>query len=280
MEYIDTRREAIEERLEATVSAIEPDGLAEPMEHALLSGGKRVRPTLTVLTCEAVGGSVDDAMEYAVGIELVHSASLVVDDIIDRAPVRRGVDSTWAAHDHGGALVGSDGLLGEALARFSRDPQALLLITDALVELGEGEATELVDHPVTREQYIDLARRKTGVLFKAAAEVGVIAGDGDQNARDGLGTYAERVGIAFQIRDDVLDVVADVDTLGKQGGRDADMERPSLLDVSDMTPDEADTFAKEQADVALEALDGVPIVEDDIREYLEELAHFVVMRER
>ncbi len=279
MEYIDSRRNAIESRLEATVSTIDPDGLAEPMRHSLLSGGKRVRPTLTVLTCEAVGGTMDEALEYAVGIEMVHSASLVVDDIIDRATVRRGVDSTWAAYDHGGALIGSDGLLGEALARFSRDPRALSLVTDALVELGEGEATELVDHPVTREQYIDLARRKTGVLFKTAAEVGVLAGDGGDEALASLGTYAERVGIAFQIRDDVLDVVADVETLGKPAGRDADMERPSLLDVSDMTPEEADTFAKEQAQVALDALDQVPVVDDQITRYLEELAHFVVTRE-
>lgn len=280
MEYIDVRRQAIEDRLAVTVGAIEPDELADPMRHALLSGGKRVRPTLTVLTCEAVGGSIDDALEYAVGIELVHSASLVVDDIIDRATIRRGIDSTWAAYNHDGALVGSDGLLAEALARFARDPRALELITDALVELGEGEATELVDEPVSRDAYVELARRKTGVLFRAAAEVGVLAGGGDDTAVDGLGTYAERVGVAFQIRDDVLDVVADVETLGKPAGRDAAMERPSLLAVSDMEPDEADAFATEQSKIALEALDAVPIAQPEIRTYLEALARFVVTRDR
>ena len=280
LEYIKPRREAIEDRLERTVEVVEPDGLADPMRHALLSGGKRVRPTLTVLTCEAVGGSIDDALEYAVGIELVHSASLVVDDIIDRASIRRGTASTWSEYRHDGALIGSDGLLTEALDRFSRDPQALELITDALVELGEGEATELVAEPVSREAYIELARRKTGVLFRAAAEVGVLAGGGDGATLEGLGTYAERVGIAFQIRDDVLDVVADIETLGKPAGRDAAMERPSLLAVSDMDPDEADAFAKEQAAVALDALDGVSIADDTIRTYLESLARFVVTRDR
>lgn len=280
MAYIDQRRDLIEDRLEAAVSAIDPDALAAPMRHALLSGGKRVRPTLTVLACEAVGGDLKEALEFAVGIELVHSASLVVDDIIDRAAVRRGIDSTWAAYDHDGALIGSHGLVAEALGRFARDPRALDRITDALVELGEGEATELLDEPVTRDAYTELARRKTGVLFRAAAEVGVLAGDGDPAAIDGLGTYAERVGVAFQIRDDVLDVVADVETLGKPGGRDAAMERPSLLAVSDMDPEEADAFAREQSQIALEALDNVPIAEGQVETYLTELAHFVVTRER
>lgn len=278
--YIDQRRAIIEEHLDEAVASIEPTALGDPMRHALLSGGKRVRPTLTVLSCEAVGGSLDDALEYAVGIELIHSASLVVDDIIDRAAIRRGVDSTWAAHDHDGALIGSHGLVAEALARFSRDPRALDRITDTLVELGEGEATELVSEPVTRDAYVELARRKTGALFRAAAEVGAIAGGGDPAAIDGLGMYAERVGVAFQIRDDVLDVVADVETLGKPGGRDADMERPSLLAVSDMDPDEADAFAREQSTIALEALDGVTIAEPAVETYLTELAQFVVTRER
>lgn len=280
MDYIDHRRGVIEDHLAAAVTSIEPETLAEPMRHALLSGGKRVRPTLTVLACEAVGGDIEDSLEFAVGIELVHSASLVVDDIIDRAAMRRGTESTWSAYDHDGALIGSHGLVAEALGRFEHDPQALEVITEALVELGEGEATELVDEPVSRDDYVELARRKTGVLFRAAAEVGVLAGDGDQAAFDGLGTYAERVGVAFQIRDDVLDVVADVDTLGKPPGRDAAMERPSLLAVSDMDPEDADAFAREQSRVALEALDRVPVAEQQVESYLTELANFVVTRDR
>lgn len=280
MEYIEDRRDAIEDALGACVAAVEPESLAAPMRHALLSGGKRVRPTMTILACEAVGGTTDAALEYAVGIELIHSASLVVDDIIDRAIVRRGVESTWSAFDHDGALIGSDGLLGEALRRFARDPRALDHVTDALVELGEGEAFELVDHPVSREEYVELARRKTGVLFRASAEVGALAGGGGEAAIEGLGTYAERVGIAFQIRDDVLDVVADADTLGKPPGRDEAMDRPSLLAVSDMGPVEADAFAREQSARAIEAIEDVPIAGDEVRRYLEGLADFVVTRDR
>lgn len=280
MDYVAEYRATIDDRLATVVDDIEPEGLADPMRHSLLSGGKRVRPTLTLLTCEAVGGDPDDALEYGVGIELVHTASLVVDDIIDRAPIRRGIDSTWAAYDYDGALIGSDGLLAEAFARFASNPRAMALVANALVELGEGEATELVDRPQTKAEYVELARRKTGVLFRAAAELGVIAGNGPDSAVEGLGTYAERVGVAFQIRDDVLDVVADVETLGKPTGRDDAMDRPSLLAVTDLSPEAADQYAKSQAETAINALEGVELEDDDIGAYLEDLARFVVVRDR
>lgn len=278
--YLTDRRAAIERRLASSVETVEPEGLAAPMRHALLSGGKRVRPTLTLLTCEAVGGNREDALEFAVGIELVHTASLVVDDVIDRSRLRRGTESTWAAFDHSDALIGSDGLIAEAFARFQTNPQAMAIVADALVELGEGEASELVDQPTTEAEYVELARRKTGVLFRAAAEVGVIAGNGPQSAINGLGTYAEHVGVAFQIRDDVLDATSDSETLGKPSGRDDAMDRPSLLAIEDVTPSTANAYAEDQADAALDALAGVDLVDDEIETYLEELADFVVTRTR
>ncbi|MFP4627373.1 MAG: polyprenyl synthetase family protein [Halobacteriales archaeon] len=280
MEYVEARRGAIDARLEAAIDRVEPEALERPMRHSLLAGGKRVRPTLTVLTCEAVGGELEDALEFAVGIELVHTASLVVDDIIDRATIRRSAPSTWSAFGHDGALVGSDGLLAEAFDRFAGDPRAMALVAEALVELGEGEATELVDRPTTRAEYLELARRKTGVLFRAAAELGAIAGGADETTVDALGTYAERVGVAFQIRDDVLDVTADEAVLGKPAGRDDAMDRPSLLAVTDLSPTEADRYAWEQSRAALEALDGVDVVDDEVARYLADLARFVVTRER
>lgn len=280
MEYVRARRAIIDDHLEAAIASVEPTGLAESMRHSLLAGGKRVRPTLTVLTCEAVGGDLEDAIDYAVGIELVHTASLVVDDIIDRAPVRRGEASTWAAYDHGGALIGSDGLIAEAFERFAANPRAMRLVAEALVELGEGEATELVDRPTTRDEYIELARRKTGVLFRAAAELGAIAGDADDATIDAFGTYAERVGVAFQIRDDVLDVTADEETLGKPAGVDDAMDRPSLLAITDLTPAEADRYAYDQSTDALHALARIDVVDSEVEGYLEELARFVVTRER
>jgi geranylgeranyl diphosphate synthase type I len=280
MEYLERRRGRVEDRIEAVLAEVEPDELGEEVEHVVLSGGKRVRPTVTVLVCEALGGDVEDAVDFAVGIELVHSASLVIDDIIDRSELRRGTPSAWAEYGHGPAIIASDGLLGEAFALFSTDERAMQAVSEAMVELGEGEATELVAEPTSEDEYMELARRKTGALFRAAAELGAIAADADAYTVERFGTYAERVGVAFQMRDDVLDATADAEDLGKPTGHDAAMERPSLVQVGDLTPEEADERAREQSDVALEALAAVDADNSRALDYLEDLAEFVVVRER
>ncbi|PSQ44648.1 isopentenyl pyrophosphate isomerase [Halobacteriales archaeon SW_7_68_16] len=280
MEFLERRRSLVEDRLEAVIRGVDPDELADDLAHATLSGGKRVRPLVTVLACETVGGDPEDAVEFAAGIELVHTASLVIDDIIDRSPMRRGVDSSWAAAGYGPAIVASDGLLGEAFALFSSDPRATRTVADALVELGEGEASELVTTPEEIDEYIELARRKTGVLFRAAAELGAVAAEADPATVDALGEYAERVGVAFQIRDDVLDATADAADLGKPAGVDADLDRPSIVQVTDLSPDAATGRAREEADRALDALDTVAAADTEARAYLADLAEFVVVRER
>ncbi len=280
MEPLERRRGLIEERLVAVVDGVEPDRLSEEVRHVALSGGKRVRPTVTVLACETVGGDAAEAVDFGVGIELVHGASLVIDDIIDRSELRRGSASAWAEFGHGPAIVASDGLLGEAFALLSADPRATRVVAEAMVELGVGEATELSEVPESEDEYMTLARRKTGALFRAAAELGAIAADADAVAIEALGEYAERVGVAFQIRDDVLDAVADPATLGKPAGRDVEMDRPSVVQVTDLSPEEADERAREEAERAMDALSRIDAADSEARGYLEDLAEFVVERER
>jgi len=290
MDVLAHRKGLVEDRLESVVDRVDPEQLSDELRHATLSGGKRVRPVVTLLACEATGGDAesDQAVDFGVGVELVHTASLVVDDIIDRSDVRRGVDSTWAAYGYGPAIVASDGLLGEAFALFSAEPEAAQIVSEAMVELGEGEAMELVDRPTTQAEYMELARRKTGVLFRAAAELGAVAADADPFTVESFGEYAERVGVAFQIRDDVLDATADAAELGKPTGTDAAMERPSIVQVTDLSPSEANDLAREEADAAMAALrdvetavaDGTEPEDTTAIEYLRDLAEFVVVRER
>ncbi|MUV90700.1 polyprenyl synthetase family protein [Halapricum sp. CBA1109] len=280
MEYLERRRSLVADRLEAVLADVEPETLSSEVEHVVLAGGKRVRPTVTVLVCEALGGDPEDAVDFAVGVELVHNASLVVDDIIDDSDLRRDSPSAWAAFGYGPAIIASDGLLGEAFALFSTDERAMQAVAEAMVELGEGEATELLDKPDSEATYEKLARRKTGALFRAAAELGAIAADADPYTVEAVGEYAERVGVAFQMRDDVLDATADADQLGKPAGHDAEMERPSLVEVTDLTPEEATERAREESEAALEALATVDAKDSQALEYLEDLAQFVVVRER
>ncbi|HKL29677.1 MAG TPA: polyprenyl synthetase family protein [Natrialbaceae archaeon] len=293
MDFLGHRKGLVEDRLERVVDEVDPDELGGELRHVTLSGGKRVRPVVTLLACEAAGGDIDrdPAVDFGVGIELVHTASLVVDDIIDQSAIRRGVDSAWAAFGYGPAIVASDGLLGEAFALFSKNPEAMQVVTEAMVDLGQGEATELVAQPTNEKEYMELACRKTGALFRAAAELGAIAADADPFTVETFGDYAERVGVAFQIRDDVLDATADPDELGKPTGQDAAMDRPSIVQVTGLSPDEANAMAREQADEALAALDAIEKRRSrtdgssngnsaQAFEYLRDLAEFVVVRER
>ena len=280
MEFLERRQELVNERLREVLSAMEPSALREQVEHVSLSGGKRVRPVVTVLACEAAGGTAEDAVDYGVGIELVHNASLVVDDIIDKSDLRRGTASAWTAYGHGPAIVASDGLLGEAFALFRQDPQATQVVAEAMVELGEGEATELAAMPTNEDEYMELARRKTGALFRAAAELGAIAADADPYTVEKLGEYAERVGVAFQIRDDVLDETADAEDLGKPTGIDAAMERPSVVQVTELSAAEATERAEAESEAALSALSVVDADDTQAGQYLRDLARFVVVRER
>ena len=283
MEYLKRRRARVEDRLETVLDGVEPPALAEQVRHVSLSGGKRVRPTLTMLACEAAGGDPladDTAADFAVGVELVHNASLVVDDIIDEADLRRGETAAHVAYGHGPAIIASDGLLGEAFHLFSADERATQAVSEAMVELGMGEATELVAMPEDEAEYMDLARRKTGALFRAAAECGAIAADADPYTVEAFGEYAERVGVAFQIRDDVLDETADPGSLGKPAGHDARMERPSIVRVADLSPGEANQRARDESDAAIEALETATARDSRAVDYLQDLAEFVVVRER
>ena len=280
MEYLDRRRGLVEERLEVVLNELEPPALSRSINHVTFAGGKRVRPVMTIVCCEVLGGSTADAIDFAAGIELVHTASLVVDDIIDESSVRRGVDSAWEKYGVGAAIIASDGLLGEAFSLFEQDRRALRIVSEAMVELGEGEALELVEMPTNEQEYRDLARRKTGALFKAAAQLGGVAADASDAEIDAIGEYAERVGIAFQMRDDVLDATAPAETMGKPTGHDAAMDRPSVIEVTELSPTQASDRARSEAEAALAALDVIEPVDDAAAEYLTELAMFVVEREQ
>ncbi|MUV58971.1 geranylgeranyl diphosphate synthase, type I [Halogeometricum rufum] len=280
MEYLERRVSMVEDRLRTVIDAVDPPELSDELAHVALAGGKRVRPAVTILSCEACGGDPDAAVDFAVAIELVHNASLVIDDIIDRSDIRRGTPSAWAQYGYGPAIIASDGLLGEAFALLSVNDQAMQIVAESMVELGEGEATELVARPTNEAEYMELARRKTGALFRAAAELGAVAAEADPFTVEAFGEYAERVGVAFQIRDDVLDATADADELGKPTGQDEQMDRPSVVQVTDLTPAEANQRARDQSDQALDALDAAQLAETDSLGYLRDLAEFVVVRER
>lgn len=279
--YIDR----VERELQCLSEDIEPQELGRSVQHISLSGGKRLRPLLTLLSCEAVSGDVSRATELAAAVEFVHTSALVADDVIDRSEVRRGVQTVHERYGYRYAVLSSNKLLGKALESID-DRDAVRAMVDAVKNLGEGEAMELVGGVETVDDYMELAYKKTGALFVAACEVGALAGDAEEEETRALKSYGRHLGIAFQIRDDILDYTSTREDLGKPVGKDALLERPSLVAIHSRTNDArltdsvefARNVAKEEVGSARNSLEPLP--ESAAKDLLYELAGFVIDRSR
>jgi geranylgeranyl diphosphate synthase type I len=208
---------------------IKPPELAAAVSYAILSKGKRIRPALVTLASEAVGGTAEKAYFAAASIELIHSSSLVLDDVIDKSEKRRGRSTVHTLWGNDMALLTVQILAALSLRIAARDPRLIHAIADSLFYMGEGEAMELVEFARDKKSYLDLAFRKTGSLFSSAAEVGALVGGGDKTQIKNLKEFGNHIGIAFQIRDDILDCISREDDLGKPVKKDLFMGRPSIV---------------------------------------------------
>lgn len=208
---------------------IKPPELAAAVSYAILSKGKRIRPALVTLASEAVGGTAEKACFAAASIELIHSSSLVLDDVIDKSEKRRGRSTVHTLWGNDMALLTVQILAALSLRIAARDPRLIHAIADSLFYMGEGEAMELVDFAKDKTGYLDLAFRKTGSLFSSAAEVGALVGGGNENQIKILKEFGNHIGLAFQIRDDILDCISREDDIGKPVKKDIFMGRPSIV---------------------------------------------------
>lgn len=223
------RARLVDRELPNLLVDIKPQELAAAVGYAISSKGKRIRPALVTLACEAVGGTAKDACFAAASIELIHSSSLVLDDVIDKSEKRRGRFTIHTLWGNDMALLTVQILAALSLKIASRDPRLIHAIADSLFYMGEGEAMELVDFAKDKKSYLELAFRKTGSLFGSAAEVGALVGGGDESQISSLSKYGHHIGIAFQIRDDILDCIAKEEDLGKPVKKDLFMGRPSIV---------------------------------------------------
>lgn len=228
-QFLEDRADLVDSELPALLSEIKPPELAAAVAYAIASKGKRIRSALVTLACEAVGGTAYDASFAAASIELIHSSSLVLDDVIDKSEKRRGSDTVHKKWGTDMALLTVQVLAALSLKLASRDPRMIRAIAESLLYMGEGEAMELVDYAKDKKSYIDLAFRKTGSLFGSAAEVGSLVGGGDEKQTESLLKFGGHVGIAFQIRDDILDCISSENDLGKPVKKDLFMGRPSIV---------------------------------------------------
>ena len=203
------------------------EGLYAPVSYGLQEGGKRLRPVLTLMTAEAFGAQPCEALHAALGIEMFHNFTLLHDDVMDNSPTRRGRPSVMAKYGVNSAILSGDTMLTLATQEVMRVPdQALRPVLDCFnrtaIEVYEGQQLDIdfesLDD-VTLPEYLEMIRLKTSVLLGGAAEIGaLIAGAPEQQAAL-IYKYAERLGLAVQIMDDLLDVYAGAE-FGKPVGGD------------------------------------------------------------
>jgi octaprenyl-diphosphate synthase len=194
--------------------------IAEVGRHVREGGGKRIRPALVLLSCRACGYRGDRAILLAGVVELIHSASLVHDDVVDEADERRGRRSVHRRWGNGLAVLFGDFLFSKSmsLALTQDDLRVLTVLSEATLRMVEGQLLEIeacADLHVTADAHLDLIRRKTASLFSACLRIGAILGVAGEPRERALGAYGSNLGLCFQMVDDLLDLTADPKRLGK-----------------------------------------------------------------
>ena len=250
--YLDQRREKVESALNDSITVIYPEKIYEAMRYSLLAGGKRLRPILCLATCELMGGTLEMAMPTACALEMIHTMSLIHDDLpaMDNDDYRRGKLTNHKVFGDDIAILAGDGLLAYAfeylavhtkgvsaerllkvVARLGHAVAATGLVGGQVVDLdSEGESD------ITIEKLNFIHTHKTGALLEASVVSGAELASADHNTLQQLTRYANNIGLAFQIIDDVLDITATYEELGKTAGKDLQAQKatyPSLWGIDE-----------------------------------------------
>ncbi len=264
------------------------DVVHEAMNYSLSIGGKRIRPVLTLEFCRVCGGSIEDALSLAAALEMVHTYSLIHDDLpcMDNDDMRRGMPSCHVKYGYEYALLAGDGLLTAAFGLIAdsdfakKNPGDAIKAVSALSSLAGangmigGQVIDLKNENrkaglVTLSKMDEL---KTGALIKCAALLGCIAAGADEKKTEAATEYASKIGQAFQIVDDILDVTGDEKNLGKPIGSDEESGKSTYYTL--LGPEKAQEYADRLTDEAVEAL-GIFGKES---EFLKELAYMLARR--
>ncbi len=218
----------IEKAIQALDWHREPYGLYEPIAYTLASGGKRLRPQLVLLGTELFGAEATRALPAALAIEVFHNFTLLHDDVMDKAPVRRGKPTVHVRWDDNTAILSGDQMMIEAYRLLAQLPDAVLptvlrLFNQMATEICEGQQYDMEFErrtDVSLDEYMHMIRLKTSVLLATALQIGAYIAGATEVQQQALYDYGIHVGLAFQIQDDVLDVYGDPATFGKTIGGD------------------------------------------------------------
>lgn len=206
-----------------------PRGLYEPQRYILNNGGKRIRPVLVLMSCGLCRGDIQKALPAALAVELVHNFTLIHDDIMDQAVSRRGQQAVHVKWDHATAILAGDGMFVQAMFQLYKLPEATdhkkvsRIFLESVNTVCEGQALDIEFEDrldVTTQDYLEMIRCKTATLISTAMQMGGLVAGAPDNQIQQLMRAGRQLGLAFQIQDDWLDVVADPEKFGKRKGGD------------------------------------------------------------
>lgn len=214
-----------------------PENLYQPLTYFMQLGGKRIRPLLTLMSAEMFGLPKEKAVQASIAVELFHNFSLIHDDIMDKAPLRRGKQTVHLKWNDDIAILSGDVLLIKAYQALAKQesrhiPILLEVFNQTAVEVCEGQQMDMdfeSREQVAIEEYIEMIRLKTSVLLGCALSFGAIVSDASEKDRLLIYEFGQNIGIAFQIQDDILDLYGDPEKFGKQIGGDIIANKKTLL---------------------------------------------------
>ena len=214
-----------------------PESLYEPIKYVLSLGGKRIRPMLMLMSYALYKDDVESILPQAIGLETYHNYTLLHDDLMDNADVRRGMPTVHRKWDANTAILSGDSMLVLAYQRMQncpadKLPAVLDVFTTTALEIGEGQQYDMefeTRNDVREEEYIEMIRLKTSVLLACATKIGAIMADAPKEDVENLYRFGERMGLAFQLQDDFLDVYGDPTVFGKAIGGDITSNKKTYM---------------------------------------------------
>jgi geranylgeranyl diphosphate synthase type I len=259
---------------------VKPEILAKASRHLLEAGGKRLRPCLALVSCEAVGGKKEDALETAAALELLHNFTLIHDDVMDRDEFRRNVKTVHTLWGEPVAIIAGDALFAKVFEAMAANAKRLGLSSDrtaelfdtiskASFEICQGQALDMLfesREDVSEAEYLQMISSKTGALIEASAKIGALLGQGKPEQAKALAEYGRLIGMAFQICDDVLGVVGKREKFGKPIGSDIREGKRTLLVVRALG-----MASSEDRETLLRALGNRQASESEVRKAIEAL---------
>jgi geranylgeranyl diphosphate synthase type I len=229
-EELQKRAKLVDESIPKFLPITPPDELYHAMRHLLDAGGKRLRPSALLLAAEAVGGKPENVLPAAVAIELVHNFTLIHDDIMDEADLRRGLATVHKKWGVPRAIIAGDALYSKAFEILSctrsepaRLVESLELMSKTCTDICEGQWMDMnfaTRKDVTEEEYMRMVEKKTAVLFATAVKIGATLSGANNDIARGLWDFGRMAGVGFQIYDDVIDLITPEEILGKAQGGD------------------------------------------------------------